>query len=104
MASLEASYSNFPNPFAAGREATNFVFALPQDGTVSLAIFSPRGERVVELISAEPRPAGLYQEDHWTGHNGRGVAVLNGVYVAELKVDFADGSRERVLRKVMVVR
>jgi len=29
---------------------------------------------------------------------------VNGVYVVELTVDFADGSHERLLRKVAVVR
>ena len=32
---LAASYSNFPNPFAAGREATTFVYYLPSSARVT---------------------------------------------------------------------
>jgi len=36
-------------------------------------------------------------------HGARAV-VRNGVYIAELTVAYADGSRDRVRRKVAVVR
>ena len=47
---------------------------------------------------------GLHQTQVWDGRNGRGVIVLNGVYVAELEARFEDGTSERVFRKVGVVR
>ena len=59
---------------------------------------------VFTILDRELRPAGLYQEDRWDGRNGLGFVVQNGVYVAELLVEYADGSRERHLRKVAVVR
>ena len=49
-------------------------------------------------------PAGFHQTDTWNGVNGRGVTVRNGVYIAEIVVYYDDGSRERHLRKVAVVR
>ncbi|HYV51534.1 MAG TPA: hypothetical protein VE910_06500, partial [Dongiaceae bacterium] len=73
-ASLDASYSNFPNPFAAGRENTTFAFYLPQSGRVRLRIWTPRGDEVRTLID-EDRPAGMYQSDRWDGRNGNGVSV-----------------------------
>jgi len=100
---LEDSYSNFPNPFAAGREPTTFVFALPRPGRVSLKLYTPRGEVVGTLLAGEQREADIYQ-DQWDGRNGRGEVVHNGVYLAELVVEYTDGGRERLLRKVAVVR
>ena len=101
---LAESYANFPNPFAAGREPTTFVYSLRDDASVTLRIVTARGETVRTIIADTWRTAGLYQEDIWDGLNGRGTTVRNGVYVAELTVRFADGQSERVLRKVAVVR
>jgi hypothetical protein len=101
---LRDSYSNFPNPFAAGRQATSFVYFLPSDGRVTLRVWTLRGEEVLTIEDGAPRPAGLHQEDAWDGRNGSGGTVLSGVYIAELVVDFDNGTRERLLRKVAVVR
>ena len=101
---LEASYANFPNPFAAGREPTTFAFSLPQSGRVTLRILTPHGKLVATLLQSEPRGANFYQDDQWSGLNGNGHTVRNGVYIAELVVDFDDGTRQRVLRKVAVAR
>jgi hypothetical protein len=103
-AGLAASTSNFPNPFAAGRERTTFVFQLPAPGRVTLTIWTARGERVRTLLEGAGCAGGLHQDVTWDGLNGRGLPVTNGVYVAELIADIDGGGRERVLRKVMVVR
>jgi hypothetical protein len=71
---------------------------------VTLRLWTARGERVRTLLDAASLPAGLCQDETWDGRNGSGDTVVNGVYVAELSVDFADGSHERILRKVAVVR
>jgi hypothetical protein len=103
-ANLEASYSNFPNPFAAGREPTTFAYYLPGPGRVSLRLWSARGEHVVSLLDNAARGAGLHQDDAWDGRNGRGLVVTNGVYIAELLVHLDDGTSKRLVRKVAVVR
>lgn len=103
-ADLASSYANYPNPFNAGKEPTTFVFSLVQDATVTLRILTPHGEPVATVLDGLPYAAGLHQDDRWSGYNDRGKAVRNGVYIAELVVEFADGTRERVLRKVAVVR
>jgi hypothetical protein len=101
---LEASYSNFPNPFAAGRETTAFVYYLPTPGQVTITIWSPRGEHVVTLVDQVSRSAGLHQSDHWDGRNGRGDLVISDVFLAELQVQYGSGDATRLLRKVAVVR
>jgi hypothetical protein len=101
---LEESYSNFPNPFAAGREATSFVYYLAAAGRVTLRIWSPRGEHVLTLVDDLLRSAGLHQSDQWDGRNGRGDVVISDVFLAELLVDYESGGHTRLLRKVAVVR
>ncbi len=103
-ADLEGSYANYPNPFEAGRESTTFVYSLPTAATVTLRLLTPHGEPVATVLDHQSVEAGLRQIDQWDGINGKGKTVRNGVYIAELTAEFADGSRERVLRKVAVVR
>jgi hypothetical protein len=102
--SLGASYSNYPNPFAAGRVPTTFVYVLDRASRVSLRIRTLRGELVRTLLEHVAFGAGLRQTDQWDGRNGQGQVVMNGVYVAELLVEPDGGPAERVLRKVAVVR
>ncbi|UCD20216.1 MAG: hypothetical protein JSU64_03505, partial [candidate division WOR-3 bacterium] len=102
--SLKESFSNFPNPFAAGNELTTFVYYLPLDGTVSLKIWTVRGDAVTTIREKSQRNAGLYQDDRWDGRNDLSRVVVNGVYLAELIVEYNSGSQERLLRKVAVVR
>ena len=65
---------------------------------------SKDGELVKNILQNEQRSAGFYQNDLWLGFNGNGSPVHNGVYLAELVVRYSDGSKERILRKVAVVR
>jgi hypothetical protein len=62
------------------------------------------GEGVAILLNNAARPAGMNQSDLWDGRNGTGRVVRNGAYIAELTVAFDGGSRDRVRRKVAVVR
>ncbi len=104
QATLEASYVNFPNPFAAGREATTVAYYMPEAGRVTLRVLTPRGEVVRTLLDGATRAAGQQQSDRWDGRNGRGDVVINGVYVAELEIRFDDGASKRLRRKLAVVR
>lgn len=101
---LGESYSNYPNPFAGGRQSTTFAFYLRQSGRVTLRIVTPSGDGVATLLDNAARPAGMNQSDLWDGRNGVGRVVRNGVYIAELTVKFDGGSHDRVIRKVAVVR
>jgi len=102
-ATLAGSWSNFPNPFTPSREVTTFAYYLSLPARVSLAIWTPRGERVATLLERADRPGGFQQSDTWDGKNGAGQRVMNGVYIAELTVE-SEGRTERVRRKVAVVR
>jgi uncharacterized repeat protein (TIGR01451 family) len=102
--SLSDSYLNFPNPFAAGREETSFAFFLPQPAKVTLRLWSVRGKGVKTLIDGVPLAAGVHQETTWDGRNGRGDVVVNGVYFAEIAASFDDGTSQRHVLKVAVVR
>lgn len=101
---LRESYSNFPNPFAAGREETTFAFFLRENARVELRVLTARGEEVADLFDEVPLGAGLHQSMTWDGRNERGDTVVSGVYVAELSVHYEDGAKERELRKIAVVR
>ncbi len=101
--SLRDSFTNFPNPFAAGRQETHFSLFLPTPSRVTLVIRTLRGDVVETLTSGRSLPAGLWQELRWNGRNGRGDVVANGVYVADMRVDSGD-RQERLLRKIAVVR
>lgn len=101
---LAASYINFPNPFAAGRQATRFAFQLPRDAHVTLRIRTPRGDAVATLLDDQALAVGLHQDLDWDGRNGRGTVVRNGVYLAELVVRYPDGGSDLLRRKVAVVR
>jgi hypothetical protein len=71
---------------------------------VTLRILAANGEPVTTLARNAGRPAGMNQSDLWDGRNGQGNVVRNGVYIAELDVFFDSGARDRVRRKVAVVR
>jgi hypothetical protein len=101
---LGESYSNYPNPFAGGRQSTTFAYYLRERARVTLRIVTPNGEGVATLLQNAARPAGMNQIDLWDGRNGTGRVVRNGAYIAELTVAFDSGGRDRVLRKVAVVR
>lgn len=103
-AALAGSYANFPNPFAAGREPTTFVYALEQSSRVTLRIWTLRGELVRTLLEGAAFGSGLRQSEFWDGRNGAGRLVANGVYVAELIVEPDGAPGERLLRKVAVLR
>ena len=101
---LRESYANFPNPFHAGRATTTFAYYMRTIGHVTIRVYTATGDAVATLLDATTRGPGMVQSDLWDGRNGGGHIVRNGVYIAELSVEYDDGSRERVLRKVAVLR
>ena len=85
---------NAPNPF---NPTTTFELRVPQDGPVSLKLYSIRGELVRTLVD-ERLEGGLHQIT-WDGRDDGERAVASGVYFAETR---AGG--EVLVNKVALVR
>lgn len=99
------SFSNFPNPFAAGREITTFAFFLPRRAEVGLKLYTGFGRLVKTLEFGKSRGGGRVHEDiTWDGRDDSGAVLQNGTYFAVLTVRYEDGATERFLRKVAVLR
>jgi hypothetical protein len=98
------SLSNYPNPFAAGREETRFLFFMPEPGDVEIAIYTAFGEPVTRIAVSNVSGPAMTPEIAWDGRNADGDAVLSGVYVADVRVRYASGRSESALRKVAVLR
>jgi hypothetical protein len=101
-AGIETSFSNYPNPFVAGRETTHITFYLPQAALVTAEVYTLAGDRVVRLLESESLPAGLHDTLLWDGRNGDGQWVRNGTYLLRLQVDGPQGGK--FLRKLAVLR
>jgi hypothetical protein len=98
---IEAAFSNYPNPFIASREHTTITFYLPDEGRVTLQVYTIDGRLVRTLLDGDPRGAGLHQDVTWNGRNGAGDAVLNGVYY--IVNTTVIGGRERVCKRKAAV-
>jgi hypothetical protein len=101
----ETAFSNYPNPFAAGRQNTRITFFLDAPSRVTLKLYTLWGAPVKTLIDGETRPAGLHQDTVWSGRTGDGDVVNNGVYYLVLDIEqTGGGSTQTFRRKVGVVR
>jgi hypothetical protein len=101
-ATLSAVFSNYPNPFQAGREVTRIAYFLREPGQVTLEILTPSRERVWSWTGSE-QPSGV-SEQVWDGRNGQGQWVKSGVYLLKLSVVYASGGKDTQTRKLAVVR
>lgn len=70
------SIHNFPNPFS---DITTFVIGLPEDDTISLAIYNRAGERICRIFDRKPHKAGRY-EYPYGAKNSRGALITPGTY------------------------
>jgi hypothetical protein len=102
---LAGSFSNYPNPFSAGREMTTFAFYLQRRADVSLKLYDGFGGLVRVLDPGTSRGGGRVHEDiTWDGADENGAAVQNGAYFAVLAVRYDDGRSDKAIRKVAVLR
>jgi hypothetical protein len=101
----EQAFTNYPNPFAAGRDGTRVTFHLDMPSRVTLKLYTLWGAPVKTLIDNETRTAGIHQDTVWFGRNSDGDVVNNGVYYLVLDiVPSGGGATETYQRKVGVVR
>lgn len=94
--------SNFPNPFAAGRDTTQISFFLREAATLTAVIYTPSGDKVLTLADAAPFTEGAHNFI-WDGRNGRSEVIRNGVYLVFIRAESASGTQE-VIRKIAVVK
>ncbi|MEK6543681.1 MAG: hypothetical protein AABZ44_04520, partial [Elusimicrobiota bacterium] len=99
-ASMLSGVTNFPNPFAAGRQSTRVRYVLTQDADVNIRIYTQWGDLVRELKYAaggqggQGASGGLSNEVTWDGANGAGRTVGNGMYVMQLEALWSGGQAE----------
>jgi hypothetical protein len=101
---LETAYTNYPNPFAAGRERTTITYYLEEKSKVTLKLYTVWGAPVATLIDNKSQDPGLYQNVTWDGRNGDGDVVNNGVYFLVLEIRGDGGDSATLKRKVGVIR
>jgi len=101
---LEASFTNYPNPFIPGEGATTIGFVLDEDAHIDIELFTITGELIETLVVDEFRSAGAHQSDTWNGRNESGCDVAPGTYYCRITARYHTGRTESVRRKVAVLR
>ncbi len=90
---------NYPNPF---HSHTSFVIGLPEDGDVSLTIYTRAGELVTRLLDSEPLATGVNVID-WDATNDAGNPVGSGTY--QYRFIYVHGDAvDTVTKKLVVTR
>lgn len=78
---------NYPNPFRPGRENTNIVFAMPEDGSVTITFYTEFGEKVFQTSMDN-----LVKGSNSYGYDGKdvnGKVLFNGTYICIIKKKYA---------------
>jgi hypothetical protein len=99
---LKSTFSNYPNPFHPGAPGTKFTCFLARPAHVKVSVFDLAGKLVKEVVAADE--AGGWLEAPWDGANAVGYRVTSGVYLAVIDVQYTDGGREILKRKIAAVR
>lgn len=96
--------SNYPNPFAAGRDVTCIAYFLTEASTTTARIYTLNGDRVKSLAESAFQSSGE-QRFIWNGRTETGAAVKNGVYLLRIEsVPVTNGETIIQLRKIAVVK
>jgi len=104
-ASLENSYTNYPNPFNPARgEETTIGYVLNEDAIVDIDIYTITGELVKKVVSNSHKISGSHQEDNWFGDNDGGCGVIPGTYFCQITARYTSGKTDSFRRKIAVVR
>ncbi len=95
----------YPNPFDPLKQAMFVRFYVEKGAYISAEVFSQTGEKVIVLADRKYVDGGRVYENalSWDGKNGRGMTVVNGVYIIKVKIQYSDGSgSKQTLYKVAV--
>ncbi|GAB4333447.1 MAG: hypothetical protein Kow0037_11650 [Calditrichia bacterium] len=98
-------FGNYPNPFGEAEEFTRFVFWAEDAGTADLRIYTLMGGLVWSHTESIPNGGQLYDGLlTWNGSNNSGQKVLNGVYLAILRVNYNNGTTKIFKTKVAYIK
>ena len=86
--------SNYPNPF---NPTTTIKLELAEAGTIELAIYNIKGQKVKTLMDCTTAP-GTY-ECNWNGKDETGKAVSSGQYIVKLQQN-----SEETVKKIMLLK
>ena len=107
MAGLIGEYSNYPNPFKAGKEETTIIYDLEEDAKVTISIYDLLGQLVrrIEIPKGTPEKGERgTNRVSWNGKNERGRVVANGGYYCVVEADTETGKHMKKVRKIMVIK
>ena len=107
MGGLIERYSNYPNPFKAGKEKTTIEYYLEKEAKVTISIYDLLGQLVRRIeIPKGAREGGREgrNEVFWYGRNERGKVVANGGYYCVVEADTGTGKHMKKVRKIMVIK
>ena len=100
----EKAFGNYPNPFGFNTPYTRFVFYMEDNGDAELRIYTLVGELVWKQ-ELKGLSKGLYDgQIRWDGRNELGHEVLNGVYLAILRVRYQNGQTKTFKTKVAFIK
>jgi unsaturated rhamnogalacturonyl hydrolase len=85
----------YPNPF---NSSTAITYTLPDEATVSLAVYDSLGQKVHTIVGNSRQSAGAHNAS-WNGADDGGQQVASGIYIVRLQI----GPKIKT-RKVMLIR
>jgi len=107
MGGLIEEYSNYPNPFKAGKQETTIRYNLEEAAKVTISIYDLLGQLVRRIEIPKATPGRGEQGTNtvpWNGKNERGIVVANGGYYCVMEADTETGKHIRKARKIMVIK
>lgn len=93
---------NYPNPFRAGRQNTNFVFDMKNDGNVEISVYSELGD-LCWRRSFTNLPQGTNQISY-DGTDDCGRTLYNGSYVCIIDKKYYAETDERDNCRILVIK
>jgi len=98
--------TSYPNPFHPPGQGTTIAYKLADHARVTLRIFTPQGDLVLQKVFDRAGPGGTagLNEYVWDGRNGDGSVVASGGYLALIEAEGTGETLHVMRRKIAVVR
>ncbi|MBU1076104.1 MAG: hypothetical protein KKH98_02345 [Spirochaetes bacterium] len=93
---VHASFYGAPAPLKKdyNDSTIRFYYKIQKNCTVSLKIYDTNYNLIKNISTDKHYSAGDNLNETWDGKNGNNIQVMSGVYIAILKVENSDGSKE----------